>query len=254
MNRKRKRLWQFVTFTHPTQAGLCITRHLMDGSSLSVYYPSVQSGLSLLSLCLSSPLFSILASRPLLFIAPPPPSCLLHTPLPLPPSLSDLCRSLIRAKDVGLLSGAKRPAVASALCLWPWANCDLSDMVTMNLEGLEMIAVLVVVVLFVKVLEQFGLLEAGYDGKEPLLGLHFSFLWDSDQPLVAWLWKHVWWDWGCFISSQLDEMDYSELWTLDCRWWRFLLQVRLLSAAASASSVRLNWIFYFPAWLTWHWC
>ncbi|KAK2914362.1 hypothetical protein Q8A67_002761 [Cirrhinus molitorella] len=34
----------------------------------------------------------------------------------------------------------------------------------MNLEGLEMIAVLVVVVVFVKVLEQFGLLEAGYDG------------------------------------------------------------------------------------------
>ncbi|KAM9400240.1 Kv channel-interacting protein 4-like isoform 3-T3 [Salvelinus alpinus] len=33
----------------------------------------------------------------------------------------------------------------------------------MNLEGLEMIAVLVVVVLLVKVLEQFGLLEAGND-------------------------------------------------------------------------------------------
>lgn len=38
-------------------------------------------------------------------------------------------------------------------------------MLNMNLEGLEMIAVLVVVVVFVKVLEQFGLLEAGYDGK-----------------------------------------------------------------------------------------
>lgn len=38
-------------------------------------------------------------------------------------------------------------------------------MLTMNLEGLEMIAVLVVVVLFVKVLERFGLLAAGYDGK-----------------------------------------------------------------------------------------
>ncbi|XP_044039560.1 Kv channel-interacting protein 4 isoform X6 [Siniperca chuatsi] len=36
-------------------------------------------------------------------------------------------------------------------------------MLTMNLEGLEMIAVLVVVVLFVKVLEQFGLLADGYD-------------------------------------------------------------------------------------------
>lgn len=35
----------------------------------------------------------------------------------------------------------------------------------MNLEGLEMIAVLVVVILFVKVMEQFGLLETGYDGK-----------------------------------------------------------------------------------------
>ncbi|XP_051571550.1 Kv channel-interacting protein 4 isoform X3 [Myxocyprinus asiaticus] len=33
----------------------------------------------------------------------------------------------------------------------------------MNLEGLEMIAVLVVVVVFVKVLEQFGLLETSYD-------------------------------------------------------------------------------------------
>lgn len=42
-------------------------------------------------------------------------------------------------------------------------------MLTMNLEGLEMIAVLVVVVLFVKVLEQFGLLEAGFDGKERVL-------------------------------------------------------------------------------------
>lgn len=48
----------------------------------------------------------------------------------------------------------------------PWETCDLSDMLTMNLEGLEMIAVLVVVVAFVKVLEQFGLLEADYDGKE----------------------------------------------------------------------------------------
>lgn len=42
-----------------------------------------------------------------------------------------------------------------------------------------MIAVLVVVVLLVKVLEQFGLLEAGYDGKETardfvLLNLDFN--------------------------------------------------------------------------------
>lgn len=41
-----------------------------------------------------------------------------------------------------------------------------ANMLTMNLEGLEMIAVLIVVVLIVKVLEQFGLLEAGYDGKK----------------------------------------------------------------------------------------
>lgn len=47
----------------------------------------------------------------------------------------------------------------------PRSARDPSDMLTMNLEGLEMIAVLVVVVLFVKVLEQFGLLETGYDGK-----------------------------------------------------------------------------------------
>lgn len=42
-------------------------------------------------------------------------------------------------------------------------------MLTMNLEGLEMIAVLVVVVLFVKVLDRFGLLAASYDGKEALM-------------------------------------------------------------------------------------
>lgn len=40
----------------------------------------------------------------------------------------------------------------------------------MNLEGLEMIAVLIVIVLFVKVLEQFGLIEAGLEGKGALLG------------------------------------------------------------------------------------
>lgn len=41
-------------------------------------------------------------------------------------------------------------------------------MLTMSLEGLEMIAVLVVVVLFVKVLDRFGLLAASYDGKGAL--------------------------------------------------------------------------------------
>lgn len=44
----------------------------------------------------------------------------------------------------------------------------------MNLEGLEMIAVLIVIVLFVKVLEQFGLIEAGLEGKGVLFsGLSF---------------------------------------------------------------------------------
>lgn len=52
-----------------------------------------------------------------------------------------------------------------------------------------MIAVLVVVVLFVKVLEQFGLLEAGYDGKETANSFYvwqrcFRVSLDSDQPLV----------------------------------------------------------------------
>lgn len=42
-------------------------------------------------------------------------------------------------------------------------------MLTMNLEGLEMIAVLVVVVLFVKVLDRFGLLAVSYDGKKTFL-------------------------------------------------------------------------------------
>lgn len=47
-----------------------------------------------------------------------------------------------------------------------------------------MIAVLVVVVLFVKVLEQFGLLESGYDGKERAGSDRFSPL-AGDRPLVA---------------------------------------------------------------------
>lgn len=66
-------------------------------------------------------------------------------------------------------------------------------MLTMNLEGLEMIAVLVVVVLFVKVLERFGLLADSYDGKETANSFHvwegsfFFFLFSvcSEQPLVA---------------------------------------------------------------------
>lgn len=104
-----------------------------------------------------------------------------------PSSLPDLCRFLIRVRDAGLLSGVKWPADSAehwALHRWPWAPYDLSDMLTMNLEGLEMIAVLVVVVLFVKVLEQFGLLESGYDGK----GTAKSFLsWHS----TTCCWKFV---------------------------------------------------------------
>lgn len=112
--------------------------------------------------------FSI-SSRPLIFsvatLSPPLSFPRASSP---PSSLPDLCRFLIRARDAGLLSGVKWPADSAehwALHRWPWAPYDLSDMLSMNLEGLEMIAVLVVVVLFVKVLEQFGLLESGYDGK-----------------------------------------------------------------------------------------
>lgn len=43
-----------------------------------------------------------------------------------------------------------------------------------NLEGLEMIAVLAMVVLFVKVLEHFGWLADGYDGKRGGAGAVFS--------------------------------------------------------------------------------
>lgn len=50
-------------------------------------------------------------------------------------------------------------------------------MLTMNLEGLEMIAVLVVVVLFVKVLDRFGLLAVSYDGKGSLTTGRPFYLW-----------------------------------------------------------------------------
>lgn len=54
-----------------------------------------------------------------------------------------------------------------------------------------MIAVLVVVVLFVKVLEQFGLLADSYDGKETANSFHvwkgwvFFSSFGSNQPLVV---------------------------------------------------------------------
>lgn len=70
------------------------------------------------------------------------------------------------------LNGLPSCAARRASRRWPWAAGDWSDMLTMNLEGLEMIAVLVVVVLFVKVLERFGLLAAIYDGKEMANSFH----------------------------------------------------------------------------------
>lgn len=46
----------------------------------------------------------------------------------------------------------------------------------MNLEGLEMMAVLAVVVLVVKVMEQFGLLDIGHAGKTSANGSRRSTL------------------------------------------------------------------------------
>ncbi|MGH0138931.1 UNVERIFIED_CONTAM: hypothetical protein FKN15_035622 [Acipenser sinensis] len=51
----------------------------------------------------------------------------------------------------------------------------------MNLEGLEMIAVLVVIVLFVKALEQFGLLESYTDGY-----LQLSVQADGTAAMTTW--------------------------------------------------------------------
>lgn len=54
-----------------------------------------------------------------------------------------------------------------------------------------MIAVLVVVVLFVKVLEQFGLLEASYDGKQK----------SGKDSLVLLMWLYSRRKWLIFYSS-----------------------------------------------------
>ncbi|ETE70401.1 hypothetical protein L345_03786, partial [Ophiophagus hannah] len=47
----------------------------------------------------------------------------------------------------------------------PWLHSESMTRSIMNLEGLEMIAVLVMIVLFVKALEQFGLIDSGFEGK-----------------------------------------------------------------------------------------
>lgn len=99
--------------------------------------------------------------------SPPLPSThLFSLPPSLPPLPSDWCRSRLRPGDAGLLTGPSVSAARWAPCPRTWTRSERSDMLTMNLEGLEMIAVLVVVVLFVKVLDRFGLLAASYDGKE----------------------------------------------------------------------------------------
>lgn len=172
---------------------LHIPQQLVAHRLSSFFYPSVcylslsqRSGSSLLLALPSLPLFPFPHAPSSLALPLYPPLSFPRASSP-PSSLPDLCRFLIRARDAGLLSGVKWPADSAehwALHRWPWAPYDLSDMLTMNLEGLEMIAVLVVVVLFVKVLEQFGLLESGYDGK----GTAKSFLsWNS----TTCCWKFV---------------------------------------------------------------
>lgn len=140
--------------------------------------------------------------------APTPP--IFHTPPPTPPlpSLSDWCRSHVRPGDVE--SDGLRAALHAELCICgPWAGGERGNMLTMNLEGLEMIAVLVVVVLFVKVLERFGLLAAGYDGKQRWRGCFLqrraTCCW-SFNPLERELTECVQLMWGigsCLLVSAL---------------------------------------------------
>lgn len=111
-------------------------------------------------LCSSHHYFSLVPS-----LFTPPLSQILSLPFLSLFSFSPVSR---QAWDAGFLSEVKCPVNGQwALWLWQWswAAHDPTDSITMNLEGLEMIAVLVVVILFVKVMEQFGLLETGYDGK-----------------------------------------------------------------------------------------
>lgn len=138
-----------------------------------------------------------------------PPSFLRlpHTPpTPALPSLSDWCRSHVRPGDVE--SDGLRAALHAELCVCgPWAGGERGNMLTMNLEGLEMIAVLVVVVLFVKVLERFGLLAAGYDGKQRWRGCFLrrwaTCCW-SLKPLKRELTECVQLIWGsCLLVSAL---------------------------------------------------
>lgn len=82
----------------------------------------------------------------------------------------------------------------------------------MNLEGLEMIAVLVVVVLFVKVLEQFGLLADSYDGKETANSFHvwkgwgfFLFFFVAINHLLLPKFKTSVVCWDCILTVSLSE-------------------------------------------------
>lgn len=183
------------------------------------------------------PLFSIRASRPLVFIpaTPSPPSLPLSSlflTLLLPPPSLFLRLVPVRSSDPemqGLLSGVKWPAGSAArwaLRLRPWAGCDRSDMLTMNLEGLEMIAVLVVVVLFVKVLERFGLLEAGYDGKKKAKSFFFFFVLGVLFLLYA-------------ASSHLllnfKVVDCLLVWSICCRGYHLLMLVFNIMFRQSAS-------------------
>lgn len=151
--------------------------------SLSGFSPKTSSSHPRFHPILTSAPSSLSSPLPL----PPLPSSHLFSPSPsLPPSPSDLCRSRLRPGDAGLLTGPPSAAAACwAPCLQTWTRSERSDMLTMNLEGLEMIAVLVLVVLFVKVLDRFGLLAASYDGKEALMSGRLFFLAGGGRPLVA---------------------------------------------------------------------
>ncbi|XP_078256853.1 Kv channel-interacting protein 4 isoform X7 [Rhinoraja longicauda] len=61
----------------------------------------------------------------------------------------------------------------------------------MNFEGLEMIAVLVVIVLFVKVLERFGLLEATVEDAPPGLKEEWKGNMKTDRVTPTFCWRNV---------------------------------------------------------------
>lgn len=135
-------------------------QQLLETPSLSIISPALVP-----SIFLSLRHISVLATHTHTLL----PLHLPHTPAPPTPPLP---LWLVPVSRQTWRYGFRRPtgsAACWALRLWtcgPWAGGEHGSMLTMNLEGLEMIAVLVVVVLFVKVLERFGLLTAGYDGKQ----------------------------------------------------------------------------------------